>query len=135
MPHQVEPRVSMTRCVTLRRVIPTLRPLLQHLTIASTCRQSMNQEHSMHSFTFLCASFPPVHSQSACPVATPENPRGREYTDVQLPPPLFSSTCHPFRCYTTHSVQVTQTSKTRTLAAPFVIADTSYDAHLVISIS
>ena len=31
-------------------------------------RTNANQEHSTHSFTFLCASLPPVHCHSACPV-------------------------------------------------------------------
>ena len=60
-------------------------------------RQNAKQEHNTHSFTFLCASLPPVHSQSACPTATPVHPRGREYTEVQPPLPL-----HLCRVLVTH---------------------------------
>ena len=74
-----------------------------------TCRQSINQEHKMHSFTFLCARLPPVRSQSACPAATPVFPRGREYTEVQLPPAPFVeylspiSLLHHTLCSMTHN--------------------------------
>ena len=79
-------------------------PILSlNLTVASTGRQSMNKEHNMNSFTFLCASLPPVHSHSAYPAATPVSPRGSGYTEVQLPPPFF-------QILVTHSVATSHVS-------------------------
>ena len=101
--HQTVMQTNVVICVlsppSLLQLVSNPPPLLPP---SESCkragRQNANEEHNTHSFTFLCASLPPVRSQSACPTATPVHPRGREYTEVQpsLPAPL-SSTCHPFR--------------------------------------
>ena len=87
--HQTVMRTHVAICVPFP---PSLLQLVSNPLPQSDsckhCRQSMNQENNMHSFTFLCASLPPVHSQSACPAVTPVYPRGRGYTEVQLPPPF-----------------------------------------------
>ena len=70
-------------------------------------RQNAKQEHITHSFTFLCASLPPAHSQSACPTATPAHPRGREHTEVQLPPPFRRVLVTHFKSFSTRSVLMT----------------------------
>ena len=72
-----------------------------------TDRQSANQEHNMHSFTFLCASVPHVPDQSACPTATPVYPRGREHTEVKLPRRFLFEYLSPIPLRLTRSVQMT----------------------------
>ena len=88
-----------------------------------TDRQSANQEHNMHSFTFLCASLPHVPNQSACPTATPVYPRGREHTEVKLPRRLLFEYLSPIPLRLTRSAQMAQT-KACTLVALLIIADT-----------
>ena len=83
-------------------------PILSlNLTVASTGRQSMNQEDNMYSFTSLCASLPPVHSQSACPGLHSSVSARKRVHGGGAPTAILSRTCHPFRCFTTRSVQMT----------------------------